>query len=228
MHRFFVRPGAYAADRLAIPDEIRHQLRSVLRARPGTEILLLDGSGTQAHCRLVDDGALEVVERGPASGEPRHRLTICQAVLKSDHLEEVIRSATEIGVVAVRLIISERTIVRSLSEQRLARLRSIAREAAEQSERGAVPDVHAPVSLRSVLGPDCVVLYERTGGHHLAALPPPHRMLIGPEGGLTAAEVEAATAAGSPIAWLGPRILRSEHVALAAAAVVLSAAGEFA
>jgi 16S rRNA (uracil1498-N3)-methyltransferase len=173
---------------------------------------------------------LTVLDRGAAGGEPRHRLTICQALLKGDGLERVVQQGTELGVAGFRLFVSERCVVRQLSPSRLKRLQTIAMESAEQSERGAVPAVHAPVPFADVLDGEAVLLFERTQDQEirLGALEPPRSVIIGPEGGFSPAEVEAATRAGARIAGLGPRILRSESVAIAAAAVVLSRAGDFA
>jgi len=91
-----------------------------------------------------------------------------------------------------------------------------------------VPGVAAPVPLREALEPSSVLLYERANGARLGSLLPPDALVIGPEGGFSPAEVAAAEAAGCTVAGLGPRILRSESVALAAAAVVLSRSGDFA
>ena len=230
VHRFFVEPADISGDRFPIPAAIEHQVVRVLRLRDGDEVVLLDGRGTQAHCRLDAEGSLTVLDRREASGEPRHRLTICQALLKGDSLERVVQQGTELGVAGFRLFVSERCVVRQLSLSRLQRLRTIARESAEQSERGAVPAVQAPVPLADVLDSDAVLLFERTSDAEprLAALEPPRSVVIGPEGGFSPAEVEAASRAGARIAGLGPRILRSESVAIAAAVVVLSRAGDFA
>lgn len=217
-------------DRFPIPGAVEHQVTRVLRLRDGEEIVLLDGGGAQARCRLEAGGSLSVLERGEAGGEPRHRLTICQAFLKGDGLERVIQQGTELGVAAFRLFVSERCVVRQLSPSRLQRLRAIARESAEQSERGVVPAVDAPVPFTDVLETEAVLLFERSPADEprLGTLKPPRSVIIGPEGGFSPAEVEAAGLAGTHIAGLGPRILRSESVAIAAAAVVLSRAGDFA
>jgi 16S rRNA (uracil1498-N3)-methyltransferase len=229
LHRFFVDAAAMAGEAFPIPAAIERQVRSVLRLRDGDRIVLLPDDGTEAECRL--DGATCVVEsRRPATGEPRHRLIVAQALLRGDALEEVVRQATEIGVVGFRLFVSERCVARTLSAGRLDRLRAIARESAEQSERGAVPPVEAPVPLTGLLVPGSVVLFERHGGQRLGELgrETPATIVIGPEGGFSPAEVDAAERAGAVLAGLGPRILRSRTVAVAAAAVVLSRTGDFA
>ena len=227
LHRFFVAPEALAGNRFPLPDSIERQVRGVLRLADGDRLVLLPGDGTQALCHL-DAGDCVVEERSAVSSEPRHRLTVVQALLKGDALEEVVQHATEIGVAAFQLVVSERCIAREISPRKLDRLRAIAREAAEQSERGIVPPVDGPVKLGDTLAPGSVLLYERQEGAGLARLEAPQRVVIGPEGGFSPSEVTAAVEAGVVIAGLGPRILRSQTVAVAAAAVILSSTGDFA
>jgi 16S rRNA (uracil1498-N3)-methyltransferase len=227
LHRFFVAPDAMRDDRFPLPDAIAHQVSRVLRLQDGDRLVLLDGAGEAVTVRLAD-GACQVESRGPARGEPVHRLVVWQALLRGDHLEPVIRHGTEIGIAAFRLFVSERCVAREISPRRLERLQAVAREAAEQSERGMVPAVAAPVPFRDALEPTSVLLYERADGSRLGSLTPPPGLVIGPEGGFAPAEVAAAERAGLTVAGLGPRILRAETVALAAAAVVLSRSGDFA
>ena len=227
LHRFFVEPASMAGDRFPLPASIAHQVSRVLRLHDGERLLLLDGLGEAALVGL-DGGHCAVLSRGAAGGEPAHRLTVWQALLRGDHLEPVVRHGTEVGVAAFRLFVSDRCVVRELSPRRLERLRSVAREAAEQSERGLVPEVGAPVPFAEVLAPASVLLFERDEAQRLSALDPPSSVVIGPEGGFAPAEAEAAVQAGMQVAGLGPRILRSETVAVAAAAVVLSRTGDFA
>lgn len=227
LHRFFVDPGAMSGDRFPLPSAIEHQVRSVLRLGSGDRIVLLPNDGTEALCRL-DDGECAVEMRQAAAAEPRHRLTVIQALLKGDGLEAVIQHGTEIGVAGFRLVVTDRCIARDISARKIERLRAIAREAAEQSERGTIPTVDPPVRLTEAFEPGSVLLYERHDGTGLAELAPPSAVVIGPEGGFSPAEIEAARLASVRLAGLGPRILRSQTVALAAAAVVLSRAGDFA
>ena len=226
-HRFFVETGTVTADHFPLPESIAYQVTRVLRLRDGDELVVLEGDGQEVRCRLAG-GELVVLERAPSVGEPRHRLTVAQALLKGDHLETVVRQGTEIGVSRFELIVTERCVAREISPARLARLRSVAREAAEQSERGVVPEVAAPVGLSEVIGPRSVLLLERSTGARLSELPPMERLVIGPEGGFTPDEVRAAERAAATTASLGPRILRSETVSAAAVAVVLSRTGDFA
>lgn len=230
IHRFFVPSGTVGErEALALPASIAHQVQRVLRLHDGERLVLLEGDGIEQHC-VLDGGTVRVVERHPAAAEPRHRLTLVQALLKGDGLETAIRAATEVGAAAFRLVVTDRCVVRDLSPRKLERLRAVAREAAEQSERGLVPEVEAPTSLAAAIGPGAVLLWERADGTvaRLGALDPPRTVVIGPEGGFTPNEVAAAERAGATLAWLGPRILRAETVAGVATAVVLSRSGDFA
>jgi 16S rRNA (uracil1498-N3)-methyltransferase len=227
VHRFFVAPEVMAGDQFPLPAEIARQVTRVLRLRDDDHLVLLDGRGEAATVRLRH-GECVVESRGPAGGEPRHRLTVWQALLRGDHLEPVVRHGTEIGIAQFRLIATERCVARDLSPRKLQRLQDIAREAAEQSERGLVPPVFGPVPMAEALSTSSVLLYERHAEERLSDLEPPASLVIGPEGGFTPDEVAAAERAGARLAGLGPRILRSESVAVAAAAVVLSRTGDFA
>ena len=227
VHRFFVLPEAMDGDRFGLPAAVERQVRNVLRLGDGDRLVLLPGDGSEAICRL-EGGECIVEERRPVASEPGHRLTVVQALLKGDALEEVVQHATELGVAGFRLVVTERCVAREISPRKLERLRAIVREAAEQSERGIVPPVEPPVPLGDVLRRGSVMLLERLGSSRLVELAAPATIIIGPEGGFSPAEVRAANASGVEAAWLGPRILRAETVATAAAAVILSRTGDFA
>jgi len=230
MHRFVVDSMATQGERFPLPGAIAHQVTRVLRLHEGDEIKLVDGVGGEVRCRL-DGGDCVVMERGAAGGEPNHQLTVCQALLKGERLEQVVQHGTELGIARFVLFVSERCIARDVSPRKLERLRAVAREAAEQSERGIVPPVDAPITFAEALNAAAagsVLLYERHEGKRLTEMDPPPSVFIGPEGGFSADEVAAAERAGLAIATLGPRILRSETVAVAVAAAILSRTGDFA
>jgi 16S rRNA (uracil1498-N3)-methyltransferase len=219
-----------AGERFPMPPAIAHQMTRVLRLADGDEVLLLDGLGVRVRCRL-EGGDCIVLERTDASGEPTHQLTVWQALLKGDHLQPVIRHGTEIGIARFGLFVSERCIAREVSPRKLERLQAVAREAAEQAERGIVPPVEEPITFAEALtaaAPGSVLLFERHVGKRLTEMESPTSVFIGPEGGFSPDEVAAAERAGLAIAGLGPRILRSETVAVAVAAAILSRTGDFA
>nr|MDP9468198.1 hypothetical protein [Chloroflexota bacterium] len=81
MHRFFVDPAVLTADRFPLPAVISRQVTRVLRLREGEELMLLDGDGGEVRCRL-EGGDCVVLARQRAGGEPKHHLSVWQALLK--------------------------------------------------------------------------------------------------------------------------------------------------
>ena len=186
LHRFFVDPETMAADRFALPAAIERQVRAVLRLRDGDRLVLLPGDGTEALCRL-DAGECVVEERRAAAGEPRHRLTVVQALLKGDALEQVVQHAHR-G--RGRRVPAGRH--RAMHRARPAA--SAPRTAAHDRARGGravgarrrAGDRRARCHLPMVLASGSVLLFERHDGQRLGQLePPPTTVVIGPEGGFT-------------------------------------------
>lgn len=220
---------------------LHHQLAHVLRAQPGMRIVLLDGRGraclaevTQIDRRQATGRVLALL---PAPPEPAVQVTLYQCALKADKLEWVWQKATELGVARLAPVVSRRTVVRPVEAlaKKEERWSAIVREAAEQSRRGALPTLLPPMrldeALRAAQGAR-LLPWEAAGdrpgiGAALAQTQPAAvSLLIGPEGGLDADEVETAAAAGWQVVTLGPRILRAETAALAALTLVMQAAGE--
>lgn len=207
-----------------LPSEEVDKLRKVLRLGSGAPIAVLPGDGRLLRCRL--DGHDAVVEEvlHPRT-EPARKLTLCLSLPKPERLEESIRMATEIGVHSFVVFPSERSVVRwdeGKRENRLKRLRAIAREAAEVSYRTHLPTVAFMPGLRQVLEahPDFRVLSEVEGVSEEIAPSDSAALLIGPEGGWAPHELQKFQ--GRQLS-LGPRVLRVDTAAAAAAALFLLA-----
>jgi 16S rRNA (uracil1498-N3)-methyltransferase len=224
-------------DRAALsPADSRHALRS-LRLRPGEGLALADGDGALAAGRLVgqEDG-VAVVEVGEVRRVVRRApiLSIAMAAPKGDRLAWAVQKLAELGADDLLLIESERSIRRwdgGRRETALARLASVAREAAMQSRRPFVMNVAGPWPLAEAVaatGAQAVLLWEG-GGEPLGGLLRPDasgiRLVVGPEGGFEEREIEAARTAGAEVASLGEAVLRTETAALAAATVALHRLG---
>lgn len=210
-----------------------HHLRDVLRIRPNDAVEAFDGRGNQARgvvTAVSHDGVqLRLEEPRPTTAEAPLRLTLAVALLKGDKLTDVVRPATEIGVVAFRLFVSTNCEARELSAVRLERLRRVAQEAARQSGRAVVPSVQPPVPFQALGLEGLVVVGDPASTTSLARLTgsQPWRaasdvsVVTGPEGGLTDAEVESLVAAGATAVSLGPRVLRADTAPVALAAALL-------
>lgn len=241
MHRFFVDPGSISESRVDFPEHVARQSATVLRLRPGEVVAVFDGSGSEWTVRLDEVKASkmlgDVIEKRRPEVEPAVRLTLCQAVLKADRFEFVLQRCTEAGVARFQPFVSERCVAEMPRGSKLARWERIVREAAEQSGRVVVPPILPPIDLsdlpdRQDLRP-ALALWEGEEGLSLRAAldgltsgggapgPANLSLLVGPEGGLGASEVERLAAAGIHTASIGPRVLRAETAALAATVAVL-------
>ncbi len=239
--RFFV-PGPLAAGATVAIDSLAQQLVNVLRMKPGDDLVLLDGSGQEFLARLVSlsrhAAGAEVLQAQPCPAEPALHLTLYQCSLKADKFEWVLQKGTELGVSRFVPVIAERSIVRPAGALlgKYARWEAIVREAAEQCRRGRVPEIAPPQewaqAVASRAGAGLLAWEEAAGSPALASwlqgqAPPLDQLslLIGPEGGVSEQEAQAAAAHGWQWVSLGPRILRAETAAVAAVAVVMASLG---
>ncbi|WP_376099197.1 16S rRNA (uracil(1498)-N(3))-methyltransferase [Roseomonas sp. CCTCC AB2023176] len=220
----------------AVPASGRY-LGGVLRRGVGDPVTLFNGRdgewrGRIAHLRK-DDAAVVPEERVRPQVAPSGPVLLMAAV-KRDAMEWVVEKATELGVRAIRPVLTARAVPDRVNATRLT---LIAREAAEQCERLDVPEVGEAVPLHAALdrwdGTPLLVAAERRGAAPLADAvgnaPAMPALLVGPEGGFTIQELDALTrhpfvAAAS----LGPRILRAETAAVAALAVIQALRGDWA
>lgn len=237
MHRFFVDPETLRGDRVILPAPQAHQIRNVLRLRVGSAILVLDNSGAEYEVvlRQVDKQQVvgEAVAKRPCPNEPTVHLTLYQALMKRDKFEWVLQKGTEIGVSRFVPLVTQRSLVQNndIKASKQTRWHKIITEAAEQSRRGCIPELHPPQTLAQALAdhpthPGLIAWEEAeeiTLRQALSGEERPSRisLFIGPEGGFAAEEVEAAQAAGVQAITLGKRILRAETAALVASALVL-------
>ncbi len=231
-------------------DDAAHAAR-VLRLEPGDSIIVCDGLGYEYEARLERVRPKEstaVIESGRLSpAEPSVELTLVQGIAKGSKMDFVVQKAVEVGVSRIVPLNSDRTVVRldeAKADARVERWQRIAYEAAKQSGRARIPSV-APVHSwdelwrRDDLGV-VFVPWEGEGSQRLlemvravvpaapvsAATRVQLTLIIGPEGGFTPEEIDAAQRHGAHPVTLGPRILRTETAGLIAAALVLGACGE--
>jgi 16S rRNA (uracil1498-N3)-methyltransferase len=207
-----------------------------MRVSVGDAVVLCDDVTGEWSAQVVSAGKREVVL------EPREKLRareqvpdfwLCPALLKKDRFDFVLEKATELGVRAIRPLITRRCVADKLN---LERARAIVTEAAEQCARTALPELAQPVRLEALLAgwPQDRALFfaDEQGGEAaadaFAVHSGPAAVLVGPEGGLDDAERAAIRGlpAARPIS-LGPRILRGETAAIAAAALWMATAGDW-
>jgi 16S rRNA (uracil1498-N3)-methyltransferase len=218
-----------AATQLALTEESRHHA-GVLRLNPGDELRLFDAHGGEADARVVRCEKRTLLcdvaapEQLPA---PRERLQLAVCVPKAAKLELIVRMATELGVHSVQLIASERAVPKFTSEApKLERLQRIAVEACAQSEQAYAPKLLGPLPLEAALTSlpaatlklACVPRIEAVAVSQLTAAAAEVWVLVGPEGGLSTAELALLEQRNVAAISLGPSILRVETACVVACA----------
>ena len=173
----------------------------------------------------------------PQPGEPGAKVTVCQCLPKGDKLETVVQKAVELGAYEIWPLYSSRCVSRpdpKSMEKKTARLQKIAREAAQQSGRGAVPRVLPAANLKEALEAaagqgTALFFYEAGQGSLKQALRAAGDRLflfVGPEGGFAPEEAELARSLGAEVLTLGRRILRTETAPLAALSAIFYEKGD--
>jgi len=239
--RFHLAPDAVRGDRVTFDAAAAHHLGRVLRAAVGDLVQAVDARGELLSVRLTGLAARRaeglIVGRAALDTESPLQLTLAQAIPKGDKMEHIIRMTTELGVTRVIPLMTARTVVRLKPARwgpRIGRWQRVAREAAQQSGRAAVPEIASPREIGAWRPDDrdglliCFWEEERRGlATRLPAGPCPRAtVVVGPEGGLTAEEVRGLTDAGALVAGLGPRLLRTETAGAVAVALLQARYGD--
>ncbi len=241
MVRFFVATGELSGETLMLTGE-NAQHAKVLRLKAGEQVLVCDGQGREALCRIAEAGSwqLSVEEIRESTSEASVQVSVYLAFPKADKLEHVIQKATELGACEIVAFPSARCVSRpdeKSLKKKLERWQKIAASAAEQSGRGRIPEVRVLSSFQAALeeaaGFDKALMFyehEQATTLKMALASGNYRtvsLLTGPEGGLEEREVEQARTAGLQVCTLGKRILRCETAPLCALSAVMYDAGEF-
>jgi 16S rRNA (uracil1498-N3)-methyltransferase len=246
--RFFAPEAQTTGDLVTLPEEEAQHLTRVLRLGAGATVRVFNGSGEEFES-VVEAASKDVVQ--VRLGKPREpapeallQVTLAQAVLKGDKMDDVVRDAVMIGAKAIRPVLSARTeTTAEIIEKgrRHDRWERIAISAAKQCGRAVVPAILEPVTfealidilLRNWLAGPSIMLVEP--GAAKGAVPfseldveSPNAVtaVVGPEGGWTAEEVEAA-AVVCRLVTMGRRTLRADAMGLIAISAVFSRWREF-
>jgi len=230
MRLFVGQPLATGVELSLPPGPARHA--QVRRVQPGDTVTLFDGSGSDWPATVIAVGRSEVrVRLGDAvavAHELSHPVTLALGMPANERMDWLVEKATELGVARLQPLLTERSVLRlagERGERKREHWQAVAEAACEQCGRARVPVIEpvrtldewlplAPAGLRLLLSLHPVARalpgLARTLAPGMAVC-----SLSGPEGGLTAAEEQAALAAGFTAAGLGPRVLRAETAPLA-------------
>lgn len=241
--RLFVISALEAGGDTPFDEGQAHYLRHVLRLEDGAPLLLFNGRDGEWRATLGHQGKRGADARVTDQVRTQHHgpdIWLLFAPIKRTPADFIAQKATELGVSALMPVITRRTIVSRVNDERM---KANAIEAAEQCERLDVPACHAAMPLMDVLAhfpaDRTLVFADETGVDDGGARPmaqalAPHRtqkkfaLLIGPEGGFDPAERAAIRAMKQAVAvTLGPRILRADTAALAGLALLQANCGDW-
>lgn len=235
--RIFIDQPVGVGTEISLDERAAHHVVRVLRHNVGDRVEVFNRHGCQALAEIIladrrRGCRVRILESIESDRESPIHTELVQAVARGDKVDRVIRQAVELGVSAIRPLITRYCEVRSDQfDRRLHRWREIVINAGEQSGRSRLPAVHAPVTpteliceaqTRLMLVPEAetslIQPLDAEGGIAVA---------IGPEGGLAPEDIKALQGRGFESRRMGPRILRTETAGLAALAIVQARFGDF-
>lgn len=215
---------------VSLDEAATRHISQVLRLKTGYLIYLFNGENSEYLGELQDTHkrhcTVLIKEQHATQTESLLHLHVGQAISRGDRMDYTIQKAVELGVSSVTPLWTERCQVKldeERQDKRLAHWQNIAIAACEQSGRTQVPHINAPQSLNEWLAHCSESLRLVLSPHEAMSLdeisvaqPTAIALLIGPEGGLTDAEIEQARATGFKACRLGPRVLRTETAVVVA------------
>ena len=241
--RFFAPGAAHAGDLTDLLSDEAEHLSRVLRLKPGATVRIFNGRGGEfdatvesvgkSHARLLVGAACPVVP------EPGVAVTLAQAVLKGDKMDDVVRDAVMVGVAAIQPVVTARSEISMAAltrAQRRERWERIAISSAKQSGRATVPSILEPRAFDEVAqalghlglpGPGLMFVEPSaadgtlTLGKMTEPAPRETTIVIGPEGGWDASEIDRGASA-CRLVTLGPRTIRADAMALVALAALFA------
>jgi 16S rRNA (uracil1498-N3)-methyltransferase len=240
--RFYSPPPLHANTKFELPEAAAHHASRVLRLRVNDEVRVFDGVGNELHGRICEiEGKKVVLEKlqvCTVNRESPLNIVLVQALCSSEKMDWVIQKATELGATEIQPVQTQRSMVKlagERAEKRTQHWHGITIAACEQCGRNMLPKVHALLEFSSwiatlcdvpgskfILLPEAVTTLREQSKPQGKAI-----LLIGPEGGFSADEVQIAQQAGFISIRLGSRLLRTETAAVAAIATLQTLWGDF-
>lgn len=236
MPRFYSPQPLTSGATVDLPDSIVHHLH-VVRMQPGEALTLFDGRGGQYAATLLEIGkkraSAVVGVHEPVEVELPYAVTLAQGLPEGSKMDWIIEKAVELGVAAVQPLAARRSVVRlsgERAEKRHAHWQGVIEAASEQCGRNRLAALSpvadfgrwlacapSPAQPRILLSPRAT---QSLAGWAQANGPQALTLMVGPEGGFTGEEEDAALASGALMLSIGPRVLRTETAALAALALL--------
>ncbi len=232
MQRYFISTEYIKNNFALIEGKDYHHIKDVMRMCLGDKIILLDNSSKEYLCEIVDLNqkvSLNILETKVNNNELSSNITIAQGLVHKNKIEEVVRRIVELGATSYVNVIMERCNIKlkSKDDYKFTRLETIVKEASEQSERGKMLSLNGILSFKEFINDSKkydykFVCYEDEGRSNSNSIynytddlmNKNILVLVGPEGGISPAEIALLKDNGFIMVGLGKRILRTETAPL--------------
>lgn len=225
MQQYFVNQSLTLQKPIVLDENQAHHIINVIRMKDGQTVRLSDTKQVYL-AQLSIEGKQVIatpISQVLTASEFKQPITLLVCLLKGDKFEWVIQKATELGVSRIVPVISRRTIVKwkDNADKKLKRYQTIMMEAAEQSLRQSYPTIVHPITMDHIglyRSQQSFIAYENEVAvdfnQNTVVSDQPISILVGPEGGFEAFEVELAQSQGFRSCSLGNRILRAETASI--------------
>lgn len=240
-NRLFIDSPVRTNEELWLSGDAARYVGRVLRLRPTGKLIIFDGLGGEYSATILafrkQQVLISIGDKSKRDAESSLTVRLLQCVSRGDRMDFVVQKATELGVQRISPILSEFSVVRldrDRARKKVSHWMRIAQSACEQCGRNIVPRIDEPVEFRRWLGDNLSsdatrLLLQPLAADSLSAVRKPAtgvELLIGPEGGLSDAEISTAASAGFLAVSMGPRVLRTETAALTAISIIQSRFGD--
>ncbi|MFJ7826839.1 16S rRNA (uracil(1498)-N(3))-methyltransferase [Psychrobacillus sp. NPDC096623] len=241
MQRYFTNEPISENNTMTITGDDAHHMIQVMRMSPGDQVFVVANNQTYT-MEIIEGNSKAVLLSKKATHTKTNEMPINVSLVcglpKGDKLELITQKATELGMYELFPFAAKRSIVKwdkSKNDKKVARLQKIAKEAAEQSHRSHIPEIHNPISLKELIDvsksfdvkyvadeEDAKIQERQKFAEQLKKVYDKQSILIvfGPEGGLDRAEIKLLLENDFQTIALGPRILRTETAPLYALSAI--------
>lgn len=232
MNRFFIAEDFEINQSYPLPDAVFHHWGRVLRANIGDQAIVFNGKNGEYLAELIaidkKSAHINILSFNPIQRHLPTQVILGQVMSKGDRMDYAIQKATELGVHQIQLLTSERCEMRlkyDRDQKKIEHWQAVAISACEQCGLNIVPQILAPIPMQDwvhqVQAEQKLVLALSEGQVQFQSpLPARIALLVGAEGGLSKAEIDAAVQAGFQKWTIGERVLRTETAPVAALAVL--------
>ncbi len=249
--RIYLPEGIAAGAQFELPEAAFNHVVRVLRIEQGESIILFDGKGTECSAELINvlkkSATVKLLQPEYLPRTSTVQITLAQGIAAADKMDWIVQKTTELGVTSIVPLACERSVIKLTGDRQTKRIehwQRVAISACEQCAMNVVPTVFdsQPLSdyvrsrhvnetnnneLRWVLSPVAEKSMVQAAKEIDVATIKNITILIGPEGGLSASELNDAVKAGFQALTIGPRVLRTETAGLAAIAALQALLGDF-